>query len=100
MREKRKRHKVLKTKAIAKKALKKLSTTDGTKNDVPSSVDSKRSPMSKMQSEKLRKRQKLDSRTPTKAKSASRTKISNDSKKSASKSRNEVTSLRKRDRTR
>jgi len=87
LREKRKRHKDLKRKAMAKKALEKLSMTDEAKNDVPSSVDSTRSPVSKIQSENPRKRQKLN----VAAKSASRAKISNHSKKSTSESRHRDT---------
>ncbi|KAH0833068.1 hypothetical protein J3R83DRAFT_12059 [Lanmaoa asiatica] len=89
IREKRKRHKELKAKAMAKKALKKLSTTDETRPTTPSKVNLRSSPVS--QRGKTRKKQKLESKTSTgtimetrdaTAKSASRTKTSSNSKKS------------------
>ncbi|KAF8440373.1 hypothetical protein L210DRAFT_3645541 [Boletus edulis BED1] len=81
IREKRKRHKELKAKAIAKKASKKLSSTEETKTSL------RCSPKSQSPSGNIRKKQKLESKTSTSrsrdvsAKSASRTKISSGNKK-------------------
>ncbi|KAG6374368.1 hypothetical protein JVT61DRAFT_4403 [Boletus reticuloceps] len=80
IREKRKHHKELKAKAIAKKASKKLSSTEETKTSL------RCSPKPQSPSGNIRKKQKLESKTSTSgrdvsAKSASRTKFSSDSKK-------------------
>lgn len=97
IREKRKRHNELKGKAIAKKALKKLSVAEETRPAAPSKANLRRSPVSQSRPGKTPKKQKLENKTSTiktrdaSAKSTLRTNTPSDSKKSVPKSRTKST---------